>query len=272
MKIATLVFFIIFAIGELLSHILGHAWISFICKPMLMMMLFFYLFWSAYKDWLDAESKIAIALFGAWLGDIFLMNGSNKLFFILGILGFLMMQIFYIWAFRTSGQIYIPLTEEEEHQNRMVRAARKTGRPLKDANGHELPLFEMQLIKGFVERYKYAVIPFILMGGALLWFILPKLDGWIMKIAITGYAAALVSTVIFALDRGGRVPKNSFVMVFVGSLLFMISDMLIAINKFLIVDFPYSGLAIMGLYIPAQFLIIEGMLRQNIGQTQVKTP
>jgi uncharacterized membrane protein YhhN len=268
MKIATLVFFIIFAVGELLSHILQQSWISFICKPMLMMMLFFYLFWSAYKDWLDDESKMAVALFGAWLGDIFLMNGQNKLFFMLGIAGFLMMQLFYISAFRKSGQIYIPLTEEEEHQNRMVRAARKTGRPLKDANGHELPLFEMQVIKGFVERYKYAVIPFVLMGGALLWFILPKLDGWIMKIAIFGYAVALVSTVIAALNRGGRVPQNSFIMVLVGSILFMVSDMLIAINKFLIIDFPHSGLAIMGLYIPAQFLIIEGFLRQG----KVKTP
>jgi uncharacterized membrane protein YhhN len=48
----------------------------------------------------------------------------------------------------------------------------------------------------------------------------------------------------------------------VGALLFMISDSLIAITKFLS-GFDLAGLAIMSTYMLAQLLIIEGVLIHN---------
>jgi uncharacterized membrane protein YhhN len=48
-------------------------------------------------------------------------------------------------------------------------------------------------------------------------------------------------------------------LVFTGAILFMVSDSLIAITKFLS-GFDLAGLAIMSTYMGAQFLIIEGLL------------
>lgn len=271
MKIGTLIAFIIFSLGVLASHIFDLPGLNFVCKPMLMMMLFFYLFWSAYKNWLDEESKMALALVGAWLGDIFLMVKGSPLFFQLGILSFLVMQLYYISAFRFSGMIYIPLTPEEEQQNALVRANRRAGLPPpKDTVGNDLTIVEPKEVQGFLQRYKYAAIPFILAGGALFYIVQPKVEDMVIKIAIFIYAAALVAMVLAALNRGGRVPQNSFVMVLVGAIMFLISDAVIAINQFLYQPegMPHASLIIMGLYIPAQFLIVEGFLRQG----KVKVP
>jgi uncharacterized membrane protein YhhN len=278
MKIGTLIAFIIFSLGVLASHIFnlpdGLPGLNFVCKPMLMMMLFFYLFWSAYKNWLDEESKMALALVGAWLGDIFLMVKGSPLFFQLGILSFLVMQLYYISAFRFSGMIYIPLTAEEDQQNALVRANRRAGLPPpKDTVGNDLTIVEPKEVQGFLQRYKYAAIPFILAGGALFYIVQPQVPSMVLKIAILIYASALVTMVLAALNRGGRVPQNSFVMVLVGAIMFLISDAVIAINQFLYIQptgkaLPYADLIIMGLYIPAQFLIVEGFLRQG----KVKVP
>jgi uncharacterized membrane protein YhhN len=66
--------------------------------------------------------------------------------------------------------------------------------------------------------------------------------------------------VMVALFRFGKTTAGSFAMVFGGAILFMISDSLIAINKFL-EPLPQSGFWIMTTYIGAQFLIVRGLLR-----------
>jgi uncharacterized membrane protein YhhN len=65
--------------------------------------------------------------------------------------------------------------------------------------------------------------------------------------------------VLNALFRYNRTDRRSFWLVFFGAILFMISDALLAINKFLI-DLPFSGLWIMTSYVFAQLLIIEGLI------------
>jgi uncharacterized membrane protein YhhN len=62
-----------------------------------------------------------------------------------------------------------------------------------------------------------------------------------MKIPVLIYAAVLTGMVLVALFRFGKTSSSSFALVFGGAILFMISDSLIAINKFL-EPLPMAGI------------------------------
>jgi uncharacterized membrane protein YhhN len=64
-----------------------------------------------------------------------------------------------------------------------------------------------------------------------------------------------------ALNRYGNGHPLSFSLVFTGSLLFVCSDTMIALNRF-ILPLPYEGLLVMSSYIAAQYLIMRGILKQ----------
>jgi uncharacterized membrane protein YhhN len=64
-----------------------------------------------------------------------------------------------------------------------------------------------------------------------------------------------------ALNRFRAVNPASFFLVFAGSVLFVISDSLIALDKFL-TSIPHDRLLVMSTYISAQFLIMMGILKQ----------
>jgi len=64
-----------------------------------------------------------------------------------------------------------------------------------------------------------------------------------------------------ALNRYKAVSFKSFYIVFSGSLLFVISDTLIALDKFLM-PIPNDRIFVMSTYIVAQFLIMKGILKQ----------
>jgi uncharacterized membrane protein YhhN len=65
-----------------------------------------------------------------------------------------------------------------------------------------------------------------------------------------------------ALFRFGYTNKKSFTLIFIGALFFMISDSLLAINKFL-TPVPLASLGIMFTYMLAQYLIVEGVLAHD---------
>jgi uncharacterized membrane protein YhhN len=64
---------------------------------------------------------------------------------------------------------------------------------------------------------------------------------------------------IAAVMRKGRTVDKSFIMVYSGALLFIMSDAMIAINKFLN-PLVQARLLIMSTYIAAQLLIVKGIL------------
>ena len=70
--------------------------------------------------------------------------------------------------------------------------------------------------------------------------------------------ATILLMAIFALNRRDRVSEASFYPVFVGALLFILSDSLLAFDKFL-VPIPHAGVLVMSTYIAAQYLIVEGV-------------
>jgi len=83
----------------------------------------------------------------------------------------------------------------------------------------------------------------------------------ILRIAIFIYIGAILSMSAMALNRLGNGHPVSFILVFTGSLFFVFSDSLIAIDKFLY-SFDHARAVILFTYIIAQYLIMKGILKQ----------
>ena len=93
-----------------------------------------------------------------------------------------------------------------------------------------------------------------------------------MQVAVTIYAAAITTMLITAYLRHPRLGGYWFVLV--GSVLFVMSDMMLAIDKF-VLELSQGGLAVMITYMAAQYLIITGLLmdqeaRANKQKTQAQ--
>lgn len=102
------------------------------------------------------------------------------------------------------------------------------------------------------------VIPYFIYGILLFYLLLP--DAGDLRIPIFIYGLCLLTMAALARLREGFTSKGSYQYVLIGSILFLISDSLIAINKFYM-EVPFERILIMGTYIVAQYLIAEGMLK-----------
>ena len=76
------------------------------------------------------------------------------------------------------------------------------------------------------------------------------------------YGLGLIGMAGIARLRQGRTNPKSYRYVLIGTLLFLISDSLLALNKF-VWDIPYVGIGIITTYMGAQILITEGVLQDN---------
>lgn len=107
----------------------------------------------------------------------------------------------------------------------------------------------------FVKSFFYN-LPIYLVAAFTFYLINPNLGA--MKIPVITYIIVIVSMVAMARDRFKKCNPSSFWQVFVGAVLFFISDGAIAISRFF-VQFPESGVLIMGTYATAQLLIVMGI-------------
>ncbi len=82
-----------------------------------------------------------------------------------------------------------------------------------------------------------------------------------MFIPVTIYMIVILAMAQTAFLRKERVNQISYRLVLFGALLFLLSDSIIAINRFH-ESVPYSGLWVMTTYAAAQYLIMRGILRQ----------
>lgn len=80
-----------------------------------------------------------------------------------------------------------------------------------------------------------------------------------MKIPVMAYMVVISTMAILAGYRYQRVNPLSFQLILAGAIFFIVSDTLLAINKF-VMPFLYSGVFIMATYMLAQFLITMGAL------------
>lgn len=101
----------------------------------------------------------------------------------------------------------------------------------------------------------------LIIYGAVLFYIVKDYLGE-LTLPVTIYILGILSMAITAYGRKGSVDIASFNLVFLGALCFVISDSILAINKFM-VAITWSHILIMGTYAAAQYLIVIGILRQN---------
>lgn len=128
-------------------------------------------------------------------------------------------------------------------------------------------IFYIYAFKSEAARFfskKSLFIPSILVliyGCFLLMQVLPNV-GLQMKTPITVYALTILMMLLTTLHRFGNVPLDSFWYVVIGATLFVLSDSMIAVSRF-VAPFPMSGVLIMVTYAVGQYLIVEGFLKKN---------
>ncbi|WP_431158503.1 lysoplasmalogenase [Winogradskyella poriferorum] len=104
----------------------------------------------------------------------------------------------------------------------------------------------------------YAVGLFILLKDGLGDLLLP----------VVFYILVILTMTVSAYIRKKNISEISYLLVLIGALCFMISDSILAINKFY-KAIPYSGIYIMTTYALAQYLIVLGILKINVTNTKV---
>jgi uncharacterized membrane protein YhhN len=214
--------FLLTSVAELTSQIFDLATVHLISKPLLLISLLVYYVYAAKQDALSKTVVFSLAFF--WLGDVLLMfEAEGELYFILGLLAFLVAYLFYMFAYKQH--------RYEDDTKALIG----------------------------VQRFRFS-FPIVLAGTGLITVLYSHLGN--LKIPVIVYALVLVIMVLNALFRFGRTSAKSFSLVFLGAILFMISDSLIAITKYL-QPIAYSGFWIMLSYLAAQYLIVIGLVKHR---------
>jgi len=168
------------------------------------------------------DSLIVLALIGGWLGDIFLMWENDEKKFMLGMVSFLLGHIFYIISFLIGI----------------------------GSNFLAFPIWGLLLI-----------LPIVI--NLVLTF--PKFKNHLgdFKIPVFVYMIVIIIMHFTAILRLAVLEffNPSFYLVWLGSMLFIVSDSLIAIRAFN-KEFDYPGKAILAMitYILAQYFIVQGLI------------
>jgi uncharacterized membrane protein YhhN len=171
----------------------------------------------------NIDKKVVRFSFFAFLFSLF---GDSFLmfpeFFIPGLASFFVAQIFYIFLFQ---------------------------RTIKISGGNS-----------FLRQNYYWLFGYVIYGLSIYFLLFKNLD-FVLKIAVFMYMLALLGMSAMALNRYKTVSSASFKMVFYGSVLFVVSDSLIALDKFF-APIPNDRIFVMSTYIAAQYLIMRGILKQ----------
>ncbi|WP_250434343.1 lysoplasmalogenase [Hanstruepera flava] len=96
-------------------------------------------------------------------------------------------------------------------------------------------------------------------GVGLFWLLKDNLEAMLLPVFL--YMLVILTMATTAFLREGRVPKISFYFVLLGAILFLISDSLLAVNKFY-TPLAFSNISIMFTYAFAQLFIVFGLLKQ----------
>jgi len=209
-----------FALTLLHLTILFFGWdtMHLIVKPMFMPMLIVMLA----KTVTDRKSAfyrlMQFGLLLSWLGDIALMlDRDNPNLFIAGLSFFLIAHIGYSLAFYKSIQA--------------------SGKPL--------------------DTTRAGAVAAVFLSFTGVFFFLMKDGLGEMFAPVLAYTLVITAMGIIAALRIGHVPKHDGIIITIGAILFILSDCVIAWNKF-VVDFPHDQVLNMSLYLSGQFMLAYG--------------
>lgn len=172
---------------------------------------------------------ILVALLFSWIGDVLLLFADKELFFMLGLGSFLIAQISYFIGYTKA--------MDKNFEPFIIRKY-----PLLIVVMAAIPMILLRILNPYLGEM---LIPVILYSGALL-------------IMTTG-----------AVARYAKTTMSSFLFVTIGAFLFLLSDSLIALDRFMN-NVPYSPILVMSTYILAQGLIVWGLWKHGLGNSKNK--
>jgi uncharacterized membrane protein YhhN len=178
-------------------------------------------FWIQSRDNLNSFAKLMLTgFFFAWIGDTLLIfEPKHPMFFMLGLGAFLITHILYIVAFTKKGTVNSNIAQ--------------------------------------LKKKPYLILIFAMLGLGLYTMFYPNLADLAIPVAI--YTAVIIIMVLAAINRNSITNSDSYKLCLIGALLFMLSDMTLAVNKFFM-PIDYAGLYLIVLYMAGQYLIMRGSI------------
>ncbi len=193
--------------------------VHYVVKPLFMVALMIFHRKQLNGNFGYFSKAVQFGLFFSWIGDIALMIDERyPILFVVGLGAFLIAHLGYAAAFM---------------------------RNVKDSNS---PLN--------IPKSAMMALPFLAITGCFFYYMK---DGLPAELFIPVLAYTIVITImgITAAVRHTHVDSKSYNWILIGAILFILSDMVIAINKF-VVDFEYDAILNMALYLTGQFMITVG--------------
>ena len=194
-------------------------WLHYGTKPLFMILLMIFQ-WKMLSGLPSAFSKLVqFGLFFSWIGDIALMFDEQvEILFVIGLAAFLIAHLGYAYAF--------------------VKNITDSGEKFNIAAGIAM------------------AIPFALVTGSFFYYMKDGLPDDLFA-PVLAYTVVISLMGITSAWRKGHVRTKTYNWILIGAILFILSDMVIAINKF-VIDFDYDAIVNMILYLTGQFMIAVG--------------
>lgn len=212
-------YFLVISTFYLLLIVFGQINIAWYFKPLLLPFLILVI----YKSELFFTKKwLLFALIFSWIGDVVLMFADKgELYFIFGLVGFLIAHILFI-------VLFIKQKSEGSYTK------------------------NWRFWLGFVIVLVYL--------GSMLSLLFPKLGD--LKIPVSVYAFTISVMLVMAIKGYFSWQKPMNLLILIGAVFFVISDSILAINKFYN-PILNANFIIMFTYIVAQYCITAGILKLN---------
>ncbi len=220
-KLFSFIFALVFIV-QLYAETAGNMFLLQFSKPLIVISLMVWLYSSTNLKG-RFHKRIFTGLIFALAGDVLLMLQTGRpMFFIYGLIAFLLCHIFYIRAFTL------------DHRSNPK---------------HRTPYF------------LWIVGVFAIFCSGLFFYLQPKLGA--MQFPVLMYAIIITVMALMAVNRYGKVNIFSFKLILYGALFFLLSDIVLAINKFT-QTIPQAGVLIIATYMIAQYLVVYGTVVREL--------
>ena len=199
-------------------------WLHYMVKPLFMIMLILFLHWQIGGKYNFFFKAVQFGLFFSWIGDIALMFDEQvEILFVVGLAAFLVAHLGYSLGFVGN-----------------IRDSKE----------------KLQVGKGVV-----TAIPFAAFTGCFFYYMKDGLPAELF-VPVLAYTIVISIMGITAALRHGHVGSKTFQWVLWGAILFILSDCVIAVNKF-VIDFEYDAILNMALYLSGQYMITVGAVHHS---------
>lgn len=218
-----LLFFITITICDISASLAGYESLRWFFKPAVMIsLILYYCIHTLVASKFDRWIIAGFAL--AFYGDVLLIKSDLENFFILGILMFTFCHVFYIRAF-------IP------------------------------EKYTFQRFLANFKEYWWVQVLLLLLGGVVYALIYPEI-GFILRFAVAFYIFIILSMSSLAIIRKEYCTPRSYYCGVIGSVIFMASDAILAINAFS-TEIPYGKALIMSTYAIAQYILALSFIEES---------